>query len=368
MFNSKHYVPVLKWKPAEQQALEKLDAKERRLISPLIQLVMPTPKPPKKGEREKTQDEKQKEVIESFKVKIPGVPKEILKVWGKTPVFLDLSSLIYVPSLRIEGLNQILKTGEELGLFLIPVINLSSDPEFKRAAIALAKKYGHGLCLRLVCADLEDIEKLSKEIESFLKTSVLTKKDIDLLVDLKNTYENEDKYYKFGDASQKIPDLSKWRTFIFASGAFPVDLTECEVGENYRMRLDWNNWLSQINSKKLKRHPSFADYTIQHPIYRESVRFFAPSASIRYTLTDSWLILRGQKGKSAQYLANARLLSQDQKFRRVFRGSNFSFGDAYIVEKGRDLNSKKTGNPTSWLTAGINHHLALTAYQIANLS
>lgn len=367
MFTSKHYVPVLKWKPAEQQALEKLSSKEKGLISPLIQLVMPTPKPPKKGEREKTQDEQLEEIISSFKTKIPKVPEEILKAWGKTPVFLDFS-LIYTPALRIEGLNQIMTIGESLGLFLIPVINLSSDQEIKRVASLLAKKHGHGLCLRLVCADLEDIGKLSKEIMDFLRTSALTEKDIDLLVDLKDTYENKDKYSKFGDASQNIPNLSKWRTFIFASGAFPVDLTDCEVGENYRERLDWNNWLSQIHSKTLKRRPSFADYTIQHPIYRESVRFFAPSASIRYTITDRWLILRGQKGKSAQYLANAQLLSQDQKFSKVFRGANFSFGDAYILEKGKDLKSKKTGNATNWLTAGINHHLALTAHQIANLS
>lgn len=340
MFSSKHYVPILKWKPAEQYALEKLSTKEKKFISPLIQLVMPAPKLPKKGEKEKTREEQLDDVIRSFRVKIHKIPEEILKSWGKTPAFLDFS-LIYTPSLRIEGLNQILTTGESLNLILIPVINLSSIEEIKRVVSSLAKKHGHGLCLRLVCADLVDMGKLSKEIENLLKTNALYEKDIDLLIDLKDTYKNEDKYLMFGEASQKIPNLLKWRTFIFASGAFPVDLTDCEVGENYRTRLDWNNWVNQMNSKKLQRYPSFADYTIQYPIYRESVQFFSPSASIRYTLDDKWLILRGQKGKPIQYLANAWLLSQDLKFRKIFRGANFSFGDAYIVEKGKDLKSKK---------------------------
>jgi hypothetical protein len=78
--------------------------------------------------------------------------------------------------------------------------------------------------------------------------------------------------------------------------------------------------------------------------------------------------MRGQKGKSAQYLAAAQLLSQDTKFASVFRGAAFSYGDAYIAEKGKDIQSKKTGNATNWLTVGINHHLANTVDQIANLS
>jgi hypothetical protein len=135
------------------------------------------------------------------------------------------------------------------------------------------------------------------------------------------------------------------------------------LGKNNIPRSDWNVWHEQITAHAVLRKPSFGDYTIQHPIYREYTQFFSPSASIRYTLNNDWLIMRGQKGKNSQYLANAQLLSKLPEF----FGEQFSYGDAFIVEKGRDLKSKKTGNATNWLMVGINHHLTCTANQIANL-
>lgn len=363
MFDSKHYVPILKWKSAEQQALDKLNAEDKKVISPLIQLVMPQPKQLKRGQKEKTRDELLKETVATFKSKIPQIPGEIIGSWGTDPAFIDFS-LIYTPSLRVEGLNQILTTGEELGLFLIPVINLSSDRETIMSMSSLVKKYKRGICLRLVHADFTDPEVLFGEIQNVLKSCGLSEKDADLLIDLQDM---TDEYYKLMGFSQTIPNLSKWRTFIFACGAFPVDLSKCKLGENYISRFDWISWVNQRNSKKLLRTPSFADYTIQHPIYKESYQFFSPSASIRYTLRDNWLVMRGQKGKNVQYLANARLLSQASQFKKIFFGANFSFGDTYISEKGKDLNGRP-GNATTWLVAGINHHLACTVDQIANLS
>ena len=66
----------------------------------------------------------------------------------------------------------------------------------------------------------------------------------------------------------------------------------------------------------------------------------------------------------SQYPAQARLLSTQLEF----FGKDFSAGDAYIAEKGKDLNTKETGNPMTWLRAGINHHLTCTADQVSNLS
>lgn len=88
------------------------------------------------------------------------------------------------------------------------------------------------------------------------------------------------------------------------------------------------------------------------------------SASIRYTIQDSWLILRGEWiGKktgsgSAQFPAEARLLAE----RPDYCGEEFSFGDKFIAAKARD--GSKPGNPKQWLLAGINYHMTLTAIMI----
>ncbi len=367
MFNQEHYIPILKWKAAERRALNelvaRLDAEKKKLVSPLIQLVMPSPKTPKNPSQTKTREEQLVEVVGSLRTKLQTIPEEIAKEWGADPMFIDVS-LLYTPELRAESMNQILTVGETLGASLIPVVNLSSDEEVGKVSCSLAKKYGHGLCLRLVRSDFKDMPDLMKRLDSFLSSCSVPVDKIDLLVDLKEDENNE--YPVILSLCQQIPNLTAWRTFIFASGAFPVDLNGCKVGEkNPLPRSDWKNWSQQRNAK-LKRHPSFADYTIQHPIYKESTQFFAPSASIRYTLNDEWIVMRGQRGKSQQYLANARILSELPEYKKF--GENFSYGDAQIKSRGKDLSSKQTGNATTWLVIGINHHLACVISQISTLS
>lgn len=368
MFSSKHYIPILRWKAAEQEALEKLDDAKKKFITPLLELIMLQPKKLtvkiREGkERLKTPSELLNESLSGFKTNIPKIPEKIMKCWGTSPCFVDFG-LIDI-SLRAEGLRQVLTLGEKLKIFVIPVISLNSDCETQKVAISLGMKYNHGICLRLLRSDFLNQSLLDEKIKNFLSINNLSEENIDLLVDFKIT---DEQCLKFANIT--ITNILKWRTFIIASGAFPPDLTQFTTPNLYRIpRNDWNYWLDQISSKKLPRNPSFADYTIQYPIYREPVRGSNPSASIRYTLKDQWIIMRGQglRGKKtkghAQYPANAKLLSQQIEF----FGADFSYGDDYIADKAKDLNTKETGTPRTWLRAGINHHLACTANQIANL-
>lgn len=367
MFGQEHYIPILKWKAAERQALKELvgqlKSKEKKLITPLVQLVMPTPKASKNPAQQKSRQEQFDEVVQALRTRLPVIPQEVVEVWGADPLFMDVS-MLYTPAIRAESMRAILTGAEALNMSLIPVVNLSSDGEVGKASCSLAKRFAHGLCLRLVRADFRNLPELIKQLDTFVKACGLPINQIDLLVDLKEDDGNE--YLATLGAAQRIPNLVSWRTFTLASGAFPVDLTACKVDQKNEIpRLDWQNWLQQ-RAMKMKRHPSFADYTIQHPVYKEAAQFFAPSASIRYTLKDEWLVMRGQKGKSKQYLANAQILSNMPEYKRF--GEKFSYGDAQIKLKGADLTSKRTGNPTTWLVVGINHHLACVTSQIATLS
>jgi hypothetical protein len=371
MFETKHYVPILKWKRAEQKALESLSDKNREYITPLIQFVMPKPKSSTKETLEQTQEEKFDKVISVFSEKISEISEEILKFWGKDPIFIDFS-LLYTTPLKVACFEKILTKGNDNGMVLIPVININDDLQIKNIVGSLTKKHNNGLCLRLVCSDFSDMGALHEKINAFLTSYNIEEKNIDLLVDIKSIEENDGKYQTYIIKSQQIPNLSKWRSFIFAGGAFPLDLSKCKLDEeNYLPRHDWMGWIDHINTKKLQRNPIFADYTIQHPIYKESLQFFPPTTSIKYTLESNWLIMKGKKQKYELYLANAKLLSEDAD---LFMGENFSAGDKYIFDKGKHFEKyqlnpeiKGTGSTETWLTAGINHHLACTANQIANL-
>jgi hypothetical protein len=364
MFGPKHYVPILKWKRAEQKALGALSDEQKQNITPVVQFVMP--KPDSSVSPEKQFDS----VIAKFQEKMPQLAPQILKLWGSSPVFVDFS-LLYTTALKIECLDALTVSAHQLRSRLIPVLHLSDDTELRRSIRSSAKKYSSGICLRLVPPDLADIVALNKCIKNFLGWNGVAESDVDLLVDTKEI-EDGSTYAVYAKASQQINNLPKWRTFIFASGAFPSDLLKYKIDEeNLIPRLDWKYWLAQLGGDHKVRNPTFADYTIQHPIYKESSQFFHPTTSIRYALKDEWLIMKGRKQKFELYLANARLLADDPS---RFFGSGFSFGDKYIADKAehypiyiKDPSVKGTGSTESWLTAAINHHLVLTAHQIANL-
>jgi hypothetical protein len=223
----------------------------------------------------------------------------------------------------------------------------------------------------LICSDFTETVGINQDIAKFLEQSELSEKDIDLLVDIKETEKNGDKCAKYLTLSQNIPDLLRWRTFIFASGSFPKDLSEYKLDEeNLIPRVDWKSWVNHSNGTELKRKPAFADYTIQYPIYRDMSQFFHPTTSIKYTLENEWFVMKGERQKFDKYLANAALLVKDSRF----YGEDFSDGDKYIAEKAKHFEAyaknpaiKGTGSTETWLRAGINHHLGLVVHQLANL-
>lgn len=360
MFNFNHYIPIIKWKRAEQYAIKELRQEHRKYITPLIQLVMPKYKI----------DAKLEDAVLDFEDQLSKIPEKIIDIWGTAPIFIDVSLLFTTP-LKVKSIHDILLGGHKLKGTFIPVIYLNDDPKIKKAIFSVVEKTGSGLCVRLICPDFYNKENLDQNLLQLFSDSKLKENNIDLLIDIKETGNSDNKYIKYLDCSQNIPNLKKWRTFIFASGSFPEDLSKCDRNEeNLIPRIDWKSW-KEIISSNLERRPSFADYTIQHPAYKEISQFFPPTASIKYTLKDDWLIMKGRRQQFNNYLAHAAVLIKDNS---RYYGEAFSSGDKYIYDKANHFLAyiknpaiKGTGSTETWLRAGINHHLTLVADQIANL-
>lgn len=365
MLSSKDYVPILKWKRAERGALETLADEYKDRASPLIELVMPKPKSLFKDR--KTQEELFQKLITEFRTKrISEIPKEIVESWGIGSAYIDFS-LLYTIELKVESIRKILEKAAERGAKLIPILNLSDSDGIKKEIRQAFKKYANGICIRIISDDLDDISKLNDKLDATLQYFDTSRGNVDLLVDLK---EKCAYYRKYLNLSQDIKDLDKWRNFIFACGAFPENLSECTIDEPKLIpRIEWSSWLD-IRDNRIKRVPTFADYTIRNPIYNETLQFYHSTSSIKYALENDWLILKGKVKRFEIYLANAAELVKDQRF----YGEKFSSGDKFIAEKAKHFKTyirnpkvKGTGNTEMWLRAFMNHHLTLTAYQIANL-
>ena len=355
MFDHKHYVPILRWKRAEWVALGNLTMNDRRHATPLIEL---TPR--------SFQARNNRPVPNPADV-LANNAEDIQRHWGQTPFFVDLLHLD--PALRIDNRRQVLEFLAEQtrirGLALIPVTGLSRDPGYQQSVASVIALDSRGACIRIHPAEIQT-PNFSESLSQLLNTLQLDITDADCLMDYQMWQQGAPTVTAL---SNSIPSIDSWRTFTVASGAFPRDLTGFTVGQHFLPRFDWMTWRTQISNGLIpQRLPTFSDYTIQHAAFAEPPERANFSASIRYTSEDHWVIMRGESvfkdnGPGYdQWPANAQLLCA----RGEYCGQSFSSGDQYIFEMAAQ--TLRTGNPETWLRAGINHHMTFTARQIASLS
>lgn len=367
--SKKNYVPVLKWKRAEHGALSELSDEVKDITLPLIELVMPKPK---SSLKDTSIDDLYAEVIQIFNTKkMQEIPKEILSVWGARPIMVDFS-LLY-PEVKLMALKYVIAEAAKLNLNIIPVVNFYDDREFKAVVINAHREFKDDVCIRILDTDLKNMDGVNNSLNSYLKLEGMDESSTYLVVDFKNTDEIGDysDYKRMVDTSQQILNLPKWKGFVLSAGSFPLDLSECKRDQdNFLPRNDWTYWKKQYGRNDLVRIPTFSDYGIRHPIYVESYQFREPTASVKYTLGDTWWVVKGQKGKYEHFLAAAAVVAAHDDY----YGETFSNGDRYIAEKAahfpkyvQDPKIKGTGTTELWLKAGLNHHLSVVSGQLSSL-
>jgi hypothetical protein len=367
MFGPSHYVPILRWKQAERFALRYLHEADRKSITPLIELTPLTFKSRKTAEHVATPLDPAQVVHQEA--------KKLLESCANFPFFLDLRHVavdVVRTRRKVHALEYFAEVGRSYKLALVPVTGLSRTTEYQTSVAAIVKDDKRGICLRLTPADIIKTG-FTGSIRALLKSLHLTEDLVHLLVD----YEaNDPAVPSVESLLATIPNLGKWQTLSVASGAFPPDLQGFEPGNRRIPRTDWLAWKKAVSTAKNgQRKPSFSDYTIQYGLYKEPVEGCNPSVSVRYTLDEEWLIMRGDavRGKATsdpketrpgreQWHGHAQLLCDNDN---LFYGEGFSWGDAFIHEK--SLDSKNYGSHEIWLRAGINHHMTVVSRQIANL-
>lgn len=363
MTKSTTYFPIIKWKESEQSALRDMELKKRTSIIPIAELVMPKPKLDIKKHNVD-------ELIENSRAQFNGnrineIPEEIERIWGLSPIILDFS-LIYPEAIKHSGATEILSETKSRKLQVIPLINLSDSSEFAQSVLKTSGAE-HGVCIRVTPSQVIDAEALQKRLSEFFRSNRISAEKASLLLDMKATPD----YATYGsiiETMKKVTNADEYRHVVIASGSFPQDMGEFKIDEdNLCPRNDWIMWRDLAQNQELPFIPSYADYTIRYPVYDESFQFYHPTTSIKYTLGDSWWIMKGEKKKFAHYLSNANLLKEHERF----YGLDFSAGDRYISEKGahfekyvRNPKLKGTGNTKTWLQAGINHHMSVVTEQL----
>lgn len=358
MFDDTHYVPILKSRAAEYDALQEGGGGSGLLaLTPLIEL---TPVPQQFVEGKPTP---------SVEAHVLSVEKNLLRAWGtERRVFVDMCWL--GPGARTAASHHpmalLLDRAREVGLRVVPVVALACDEEYRRAV-----REGHdgqGVCLRLLSADLARA-RVDDAVNVLLDELGLAPGDVDLMVDLKALMADAVDFNVVGAFGilHAVPDPTAWRTLTLAGGAFPENLGEMSPGSEQRfLRAEWAVWQA-LRERNLPRLPTFADYAIAYPAPPAEMdpRLMRISAQLRYTTEDEWLVFKERNirdfGNEQFIVICKKLVERDE-----FSGPDFSWGDRYIADRAHGIDTRP-GNPRMWRKVGTSHHLAMVVSKTASL-
>ncbi|MHC4178839.1 MAG: beta family protein, partial [Planctomycetota bacterium] len=211
MLHDALYVPVLRWKQAEKDALQWLHEEDKSRVMPLLEIIP-----------------------HSFQAKDGGpstpvravlatIAQDIETYWGSSPVFVDVDHVIRAGIREPSGSHLLEVLAEEarslLPLFpgksnLVPVTGLSRSEDYQNAVSSIVEEDKTGACLRITPREVSRA-MLADKLETLLSRLRMDIVDADLLVD-----------YQAPNASHpdletlctSLPQLSKWRSFILLIG------------------------------------------------------------------------------------------------------------------------------------------------------
>lgn len=352
--------PILRFKRGEQTALTNLSAAHKAATKPLLNIASHAFNPPPGGNTDGTFDQR-----------IAQDADRLNSAWAGHTAAVDLGDID--PDARCSGgvhpvrhFFDRLATAEERAT-ASPVLRLGSDDDYLAAVASVCVEHGVSPVFRMTPDDLAEPD-VADAVSDMLDECGAEAAACDFVVDLGYIATTGRSVITARGALAAVPFAADWAAVALVAGSFPENLTGFAIGTHLVERHEWAVWLA--NRAVAGREVSYGDYATIHPVPVEEgldPRTINPTASIRYTFEDTWILLRGQGTRTrggrgfAQFLGHAdTIVAMPQ-----YRGEPFSFGDARIMRI--HLRQEGQGNLETWITIGVNHHIAEIVGQLANL-
>ena len=358
IFDHRHYVPCIRWKQGEYQALLRLKLEAKDSTTPLFEI-------PEIGWDFESQEEAKTidEHLEKF-------GKRFSEKWSYRWAFVDLKMI---------DPNERMKDGRHPMQFVfdgvrkyegwaIPVTGIGRDNAYQKAVAQIISQDHASLCLRVAIEEVSSNE-FNSELETLLSKLSVQPEECHLVLDLEApNFEPLDGFIKMLQSLiAKLPHLERWRTFTICGTSFPETMGQLKVGVQILKRYEWVVYKMLI--KRLgarERKPAFGDYVVAHPeTAKVDMRLVKPAASIRYTIDDAWYVVKGQNVRdhgTAQYVKHCAVLVSSG----LFAGNDFSVGDEYV--RNCALGKVRPGRLTTWRWVGTNHHIEKTVRDVASFA
>jgi hypothetical protein len=348
-FGPNHYVPVLKVKINEKNALQCISPTLQPQIIPFLEIVERKP---------------EKDVDQHLNTAFKGLAESV-RAYPRC--FLDAQEI--APD-GPAAATEVFRRASNDGIVFTPVTGISRTAD---VAAALGHRT-HGIALRLIREDFET-GGLEAGIRTFLSRHGITPEEVDLIIDLGAVED----LIVAGVATlteafmAEIPNHLRWRTFTISACAFPMGMGGVDRNSHeFVNREEWIAWRNHLYARRhsLSRLPTFSDCAIQHPAGVEDFDFrrMQVSASIRYTLADNWLLIKGESTRvtrpGAQFPALATRLVYGH-LRHHFTGPNHCNGCVSI--KAAADGAPGFGSAGAWRRIGTIHHISMVMQGLGSL-
>jgi hypothetical protein len=346
--DNRFYLPILKAKYGEFQALSKLNVNIRRRVFPLLEITSVT------------WDHEENTKPISIEDHLNKTAKKLIEHWPFNKTFIDVSQIANEKADGISAIEYLYKRFFEKGLTPIPVISKTSPGTLIDGVSRIQQKYNIGsAAIRITLNDLSSLE-FRKHLDNLVTSQNASIENIHMILDL-GAPESFDDMEAFTDAIVSrlgtFPYFSQWGSFSICGSAYPQkELVKDKT--NYIPRNEWKLYLNVVDSlavETFNRPINYGDYSIVAPGHFEfDRRRMQTSAKMIYTLTDDYVFLKGESLKKKgfrQYINQAsEIVCAD-----YFMGEQFSAGDREL--KDCYANQTKTGTATIWNWVGNNHHI-----------
>jgi len=351
------YVPVLKWRQGEYQALLRLEDAPKARIVPMIEITPPD------FDFELWQPKKSiDEHLEKFAARLK-------QKWGIRPALLDAGLLD--PQARMAGgthpLLWLMDQVRPDGANLVPVTALDRDAPYQTAVRIAHAVDACGAALRCSLEDAADPD-FEANVEGLAETLELELDELDIVIDLQSpNFEPLDGLATLlANVLAASSDLFQAvRSLTIVATSFPPSMAEVTGPVQFVSRKEWLLYKALI--AKLApgtRRPAFGDYAIAAPdLPQGDMRLLKPSATVRYAVDDGWIIAKGVNVRDngfEQYRGCCGVVTSSASW----LGAGFSPGSDYIdkCRKG----SASTGNLSIWRWVGTNHHMTKVVHDLAS--
>ena len=356
------YAPVVHWKRGEQLALAELRSTALNGIMPVIEL----------PETDFLSSESPAGPSEPVVVKLPGqlTQDAILKAMDAIQYsqFRDRSFYLDPTSLHAEhtldgtsAIGDVLDQAQRRHFSAIPVLGFDSAgvPQFN-----VFDTWAE-VCFRF------DVSLDTTIPWERAAIAIAAGAQVHVILDLRSVAGQSPRRVadRMARIVQAIPSIPLKR-IILTSAAFPEGLAE--IGHDKLGFLDrtdllaWKRFRNTFSRTDIPP-PIFSDYGIQNSRAPGRIVNPAMSGSIRYTLDDKWLIVRGHRLERKKYYDQFVALARMLRDHRRFMGARHCRGCRAVEDTAEGVDRLAVASLPGWRKHGTIHHLTKTIAQLRSL-